>query len=112
MNDYCLDVLRLNCPKVFIDLFKIIRYNINTKTKGSDNMIVNDNRKEKTTQFGYIKCGETFYDSYEDVHAMKIPSCTDEDGDCNAVALSNGALLYYECEDQVVVTKARIEIYE
>ena len=75
-------------------------------------MILRDNRKEKTIRFGEIKCGETFYDPYEDIHAMKIPSCTDEDGDCNAVALSNGALLYYECEDQVIATKARVEIYE
>lgn len=74
-------------------------------------MILHDNRKEKTTYFGDIKCGETFYDPYEDTHAMKIPSCTDEDGDCNAVALSNGALLYYDCEDQVIATKARVELY-
>lgn len=75
-------------------------------------MVLRDNRKEITTHFDTIKCGETFYDPYEDTHAMKIPSCTDEEGDCNAVALSNGALLCYECEDQVVATKARVEIYE
>jgi hypothetical protein len=75
-------------------------------------MTVYDNRAEKTISFGYIKCGETFYDPCEEIHAMRIPSCTDEDGDCNAVALSNGVLLCYECEDQVVLTKARIEIYE
>ena len=75
-------------------------------------MKICDNRKEKTTGFGFIKCGETFYDPYEDIHAMKIPFCTDENGDYNAVALSNGALLCYEYEDQVIFTKARIEIYE
>ena len=75
-------------------------------------MILRDNRKEKTTRFCEIKRGETFYDPYENIHAMKIPSCTDEGGDCNAVALSNGALLCYECEDQVIATKARVEIYE
>lgn len=75
-------------------------------------MLIHDNRKEKTTNFGYLKCGETFYDPYEDIHAMKIPSCTDEEGECNAVALANGALLCYEAEDQMIFTKARIEIYE
>ena len=75
-------------------------------------MNLRDNRKEKTTRFCEIKHGETFYDPYENIHAMKIPSCTDEDGDCNAVAFSNGALLCYECEDQVIATKARVEIYE
>lgn len=75
-------------------------------------MILCDNLKEKTTRFGEIKRGETFYDPYENIHAIKIPSCTDEGGDCNAVALSNGALLCYECEDQVIATKARVEIYE
>ena len=75
-------------------------------------MILRDNRKEKTTRFCEIKCGETFYDVYENIHAMKIPFCTEEDRDCNAVALSNGVLLCYECEDQVIATKARVEIYE
>lgn len=75
-------------------------------------MIVHDIRKEKTTNFGFLKCGESFYDPYEEIHAMKILPCTDEDGDCNAVALSNGALLCYEAEAPVVFTKARIEIYE
>ena len=75
-------------------------------------MKIYDNRKEKTTSFGTLKCGETFYDPYEDIHAMKIPSCTDEDGDCNAVSLTNGALLCYEAEDQMIFTKSRVEIYE
>ena len=76
-------------------------------------MIIHDNRKEKTINFGDIKCGETFYDAYEDTHAMKIQTCTDgEDMKCNAVTLSNGFLLFYEDEEQVVLTKARIEIYE
>ena len=74
-------------------------------------MQVYDNRKEATINFTTIKCGETFYDPYEDIHAMKIPSCTDEDGECNAVALSNGALLCYEDGDQMILTKARVEIY-
>ena len=77
-------------------------------------MLIHDNRKEKTTNFGNIKCGETFYDSYEDIHAMKIQMCTDDEEDmkCNAVTLSNGFLLFYEDEEQVTATKARIEIYE
>lgn len=77
-------------------------------------MFIRDNRKEKTTNFGYVKCGETFYDPYEDTHAMKISTCVNETESMkyNAVALSNGFLLYYEAEDQVVGTKARIEIYE
>ena len=75
-------------------------------------MKICDNRREKTTNFGTIKCGETFYDPYEDIHAMKIPSCTDEDGDCNAASLTNGALLCYEDEDQVIFTKSVVEIYE
>ena len=77
-------------------------------------MIIHDNRKEKFINFGDIKCGETFYDAYEDIHAMKIQTCTDEEEDmkCNAVALENGFLLSYEDEEQVIFTKARIEIYE
>lgn len=75
-------------------------------------MIVHDNRKEKTTNFGYLKCGDTFYDSYEDIHAIKVSSCTNEDGECNAVDLSSGVLFCYGAEYQVVPTKARIEIYE
>lgn len=74
-------------------------------------MIVCDNRKPDDFPFGQLKCGETFYDPCEGIHAMKIPFCTDEDGDCNAVALSNGALLCYEPEDKVSKTKGRFEIY-
>lgn len=76
-------------------------------------MTIYDIRKERTTNFGDIKCGETFYDSYEDIHAMKIQTCVDDEEEmkCNAVALENGLLLSYEDEEQVVSTKARIEIY-
>ena len=75
-------------------------------------MIIHDNRAEKFIYFCDIKRGETFYDPYEDIHAMKIQNCTDGDGDCNAVALDNGFLLCYEDGDQMVLTKAKVEIYE
>lgn len=73
-------------------------------------MIIHDNRKEKIIDFCDIKCGETFYDPYEDTHAMKIKNCTD--GDENAIDLSNGELFCYDDTDKVVPTKAKIEIYE
>ena len=99
--------------KVLTNQYSYVIIRIQIK-KGTDNMIIHDNRKERTTNFGDIKCGETFYDSYEDIHAMKIQTCVDEEEEmrCNAVALANGILLSYEDEEQVVPTKARIEIYE
>ena len=75
-------------------------------------MIIHDNRREKIINFGALSLGETFYDPYEDIHAMKIPFFTNEDGDCNALALANGFLLCYDDEDKITPTKAKIEIYE
>ena len=74
-------------------------------------MYLFDKRKEQTVPYNAIKIGETFYDSENDIHAMKIISCEDEDGCVNAIDLQSGGGLYYEDNDEVVATKARVEIY-
>ena len=74
-------------------------------------MYLFDKRKEQTVPYKAIKLGETFYDSENDIHAMKIVSCEDEDGCVNAINLQEGSGLYYEDNEEVVATKARVEIY-
>lgn len=73
-------------------------------------MIVHDNRKEKTINFGDIEWGENFYDSHNDIHAKKVMLCAD--GVFNAISLSTGDFLCYEDDYAITPTKAKIEIYE
>ena len=70
-----------------------------------------DNRKEHTIPFKTIKIGETFYDSENDIHAMRISACEDAHGHINATDLQRGTTLYYEDDEGVIATKARIEVY-
>ena len=74
-------------------------------------MYLFDKREEQTVPYETIKIGETFYDSENDTHAMRISSCEDADGYINAVDLQRGTGLYYEDAEKVVATKARVEIY-
>ena len=53
-------------------------------------MYLFDKRKEQTVPYKAIKLGETFYDSENDIHAMKISSCEDDDGCVNAINLQEG----------------------
>ena len=74
-------------------------------------MYLFDKRKENTQPFKGIKMGETFFDSENEIHAMKIVSCEEDDGCINAINLETGEGLFYGDNDEVVVTKARVEIY-
>ena len=74
-------------------------------------MYLFDKREEQTVPYKAIKIGETFYESENDIHAMKITPCEDEDGCVNAINLQSGTGLYYEDDEEVVATKARVEIY-
>lgn len=74
-------------------------------------MYLFDKRKEQTVPYNAIKVGETFYDSENDFHAMKI-FLFENGKDCaNAINLETGEGLFYEDHDAVVATKARVEIY-
>ena len=70
-----------------------------------------DKRKENTQPFRGIKIGETFFDTDNEYHAMKIISCENDDGCVNAINLETGEGLFYEDNEEVVATKARVEIY-
>lgn len=74
-------------------------------------MYLFDKRKENTQPFKGIKRGETFFDPENEIHAMKIISCEDDDGCVNAINLENGEGLFYEDNEEVIATKARVEIY-
>lgn len=74
-------------------------------------MYLFDKRKEQTVPYKAIKIGETFYDIEKEAHAMKIASCEDEEGCINAIDLETGGGLFYEDNEEVVPTKARVEIY-
>ena len=50
-------------------------------------------------------CAENEY------HVMKIISCEDEEGCVNAINLETGEGLFYEDDEEIVATKARVEIY-
>ena len=69
------------------------------------------NRNENVQPFRGIKRGETFFDSENQVHAMKIVSCEDDDGCINAINLEDGEGLFYEDDEEVIATKARVEIF-
>jgi hypothetical protein len=74
------------------------------------NMQVYDNRKIKTVPFKAIKVGDTFFDSENEIYAMRILDCEDTEGCVNAVDLQSGGLLFYENEE-VEPIKGRIEFF-
>ena len=74
-------------------------------------MYLFDKRKENTQPFRSIKIGETFFDSENKIHAMKILFCEDDDGCVNAINLESGEGLFYEDNEEIIATKAKVEIF-
>ena len=74
-------------------------------------MYLFDKRKENTQPFRGIKIGETFFDTNNEYHAIKIVPCESDGGSINAINLETGEGLFYYDEEEIVATKARVEIY-
>jgi hypothetical protein len=73
-------------------------------------MQVYDNRKVKTVPFKSVKVGDTFFDSENEIYAIRIDDCENGDEWVNAVDLQIGSLLFYE-DEEVEPIKGRIEFF-
>lgn len=74
-------------------------------------MKVYDTRKPITTNFKYIDIGCAFFDDKEEIYAIRIANCEDNDGCVNAVCLETGNLYFYDDDYEVAPIKAKIEVY-
>lgn len=75
-------------------------------------MEVYDTRKPYTISFRDLQIGFAFYDAEEEIYAMRIANCEDDQGHANVVSLETGNLYFYEDDYKITPIKARIEVYE
>lgn len=70
-----------------------------------------DTRKPFTINFKDLQIGSAFYDAEEEIYAIRIADCEDNDGCVNVVSLETGNLYFYDDNYEVTPIKARIEVY-